>query len=126
MSVDSYQIRVSRNEGRLLVFISGGLAEPKKATANEIAAEVANLLEEYKPEKVLIDCTAFNERLSVFETYQHVREHKRSKHRPAKLAVLDTQENRDNYRFHETTGANAGLSSRFFPDFDEALRWLNA
>jgi len=122
MSNKSYEIRSSFDEDVLKVIISGSLAEKE---AVDIAQIVYEIFDQYKPDKVLIDCTHLIGRLGVVETYMHVRESKPGKHRPSRVAVFDNPENKDYFSFHETTGSNIGLRARFFSDLAEALRWLN-
>jgi hypothetical protein len=94
----------------LKVIILGSLVEKE---AVDIAQTVYEIFDQYKPDKVLIDCTYFIGRLGVVETYTHVRESRPGKHRPSKVAVFDNPENKNYFSFYETTGANIGLRARF-------------
>ena len=128
MSNESYTIHFSYDADVLKVVISGTLVTEKttnmKGEAKNIAQTIYGAFEQYKPEKVLIDCTRLIGRLGVTETYFHVREIKPSQHHPARVAVMDIPENKEYFLFHETVGANSGLTSRFFGDQIDALQWL--
>lgn len=121
MTEKTYQIRSSWDKDVLKIVIAGTLL---RADANDIAERVCEIFDRHKPAKVLIDCTGLDGRLSVVDTFFHVREYKTSLHRPLKVAVLDRPENRDYYSFHETALTNVGRHPRFFGNHDEALRWL--
>lgn len=121
MTEKAYQICFSWDRDVLKIVIAGTLL---RADANDIAESVGEIFDRHKPAKVLIDCTGLDGRLSVVDTFFHVREHKISLHRPFKVAVLDRPENKDYYSFHETAAANVGLHPRFFGNHEEAVRWL--
>ena len=121
MTDKTYQIDSLWDKDILIIVMTGKCSAEN---ANEIARRVAEILDEYKPSRVLCDTTKLVGRLSVTETYYHVREYKPSKHRPEKFAVLDNQENKSYTTFHETTAANIGLRLTYFSDRNKAMEWL--
>lgn len=115
------QVDVSSNEDMLLFVITGHTSTEAAAAAAQAVFKAVN---ERRPTKVLIDCTKVMGRLSVVDTYFHVREYPFQSYR-AKVAVVDNAEHVDYDSFHETTAANVGFYIKFFRDIDEALKWLN-
>ena len=121
MEENHYKVDVSWDKDVLLITISG---KATKQNASEMAKSVFGAQEELKPPKVLIDCTELEGRLSIIETYFHVKEYPKLKH-PTKRAILDKPENREFFTFHETTSVNSGVKMKYFTDIDKALNWLN-
>lgn len=121
MDENHYKVDVSWNKDILWITISG---KATRQNASEMAKSVFGAQEELKPAKVLIDCTRLEGRLSITDTYFHVREYPKLNH-PTKRAILDRPENREFFTFHETTSINAGVLMKYFTDIDKALKWLN-
>jgi hypothetical protein len=83
--------------------------------------------EEYDYKKLLFDIRCMNRKLSTFECYDLCKElpKKVEGFRPnRKTAVVDLEENRDQFRFVETVLVNMGFNFRFFTNTVEAERWL--
>ncbi len=111
MNDGTYQIAVSWHEEVLQIVISG---EVTAVTADELAQKVPQLIRAHKPGRVLIDCLAVQGRLSVIETFFHVRKYPPRNHFNPRVAVLDRAENESYYSFHEIAAANVGFQIKYF------------
>ena len=118
---DEYSITVS-NAGPVTVSALNGRASASNSAA--ISVRVIDLVQELKPERLLIDCRDLEGRLDTAGTYYHVKAYPRVDHHPAKTVVLERPEHFEYFSFHETVAANRGYPFRTMTGFDEAIRWL--
>ncbi|MBN1546982.1 MAG: hypothetical protein JW902_10005 [Syntrophaceae bacterium] len=118
MSEKTYQIEVSWDEEILEIIIIG---RASKENAGEIAQEVFRIAGENKPKRMLIDCRNVQGRLSIGDTYYHVRGYPNVR---IKAAVLDILENKSYYSFHEAAAKNLGFPIKYFNHVDGAKAWL--
>ncbi len=122
MQEKDYEVDVSWNEDILWIVITGKASEQNASEISRVAFEAAA---EARPTKVLIDCTKLEGRLSVVDTYYHVREYPSQAYQVARSAIVDSPDNVTYYSFHETAAANVGAHMKYFTDTNEALGWLN-
>ena len=122
MGKKDYQVDKSMERDILFISITG---KASKRNAGEIARIVFEAVQELKPIKVLVDCTKLVGRLSLTETYYHVREYPAQPHVVSKSAIVDLPENAEYYNFHQVTAANVGVPMKYFTDIDTAVEWLN-
>ena len=123
MNEKTYQIGVSWNEDVLEIVITG---QRSVKNAKEMAQDIFKILDEHRPNKVLVDSIKVSGRLEIAEIYFHVQEYPSpiERYRPKKVAVLDKPENKSLASFYEVAAANVFLPLKFFTNKNEALRWL--
>ena len=123
MNEKTYQIGVSWNEDVLEIVITG---QRSIKNAQEMAQDIFKILDEHRPDKVLVDSTKVSGRLEIAEIYFHVQEYPSpiKRHRPKNVAVLDKPENESLASFYEVAAANVFLPMKFFINKNEALIWL--
>ena len=122
MNKMDFAVGVVRREDILWIEITG---KASSRNAGEIARTVFEAVQEHKPPKALIDCRKLVGRLSLTETYYHVREYPAQPHVVSKSAIVDLSENAEYYNFHQVTAANVGVPMKYFTDIDTAVEWLN-
>ena len=117
-----YTIQTRLHEDVLEIEISGrGGAH----NADEIAQDVFKVVRAAPAVKVLIDVRQFQGRMSMADTFFHVRRYPRDLPKVT-TAVVDTKANKLFYSFFETTARNVGFSIRYFNDPPDALAWLQS
>lgn len=115
-----YQITSSIVDARLELTLSG---HSTVGNAETIAREVIEKIKEAGQGDVLIDVRNIRGRLGFVKTYYLIRALPETD-QSEKTAVVDLEENRPSFEFHELTAANAGYHIRFFTDMEEARQWL--
>jgi len=75
--------------------------------------------------KVLIDVRQFQGRMSMADTFFHVRRYPRDLPKVT-TAVVDTKANKLFSSFFERRRGNVGFSIRYFNDTPDALAWLQS
>lgn len=120
---ETYQIGVSWNEDVLEIVITG---QRSIKNAQEMAQDIFKILDEHRPDKVLVDSTKVSGRLEIAEIYFHVQQYPSpiERYHPKKVAVLDKPENKSLASFYEVAAANVFLPMKFFTNKNEALKWL--
>lgn len=93
--------------------------------ADAIAREVIEAVQSAKVNKVLIDVRPFQGRMSIAETFFHVRRYPRDLSRVT-TAVVDSKANQSFYSFFETAAVNLGFPLRYFNEAPEATAWLHS
>ena len=123
MNEKIYQIGISWNEDVLEIVITG---QRSIKNAQEMAQDIFKILDEHRPDKVLVDSTKVSGRLEIAEIYFHVQQYPSpiERHRPKKVVVLDKPENKSLASFYEVAAANVFLPMKFFTNKNEALKWL--
>lgn len=115
----NYKMEKTLHEGVLKLTLRG---EANQENADQIAQDVIAAGRGEGVKSLLIDVRELHGRLSVGETFFHV---KRFSTGPTKrVAVVDLPENASYYRFHENTAANAGRVLRYFNEIEAAQLWL--
>jgi len=91
-----------------------------------MAQDIFKILDEHRPDKVLVDSTKVSGRLEIAEIYFHVQQYPSpiERYHPKKVAVLDKPENKSLASFYEVAAANVFLPMKFFTNKNEALKWL--
>ena len=119
MSIQLFQIEQMR--GYLAAkFIGSGVAE-------DVWQEfrfIAEYCKRTKNNKLLIDGTRFNEKLSITERYLAAEESRVFALYGIKVAVVDILERIDPQKFAEMAARNRGVNLRVFTDFQAAEEWL--
>jgi hypothetical protein len=105
----------------LTIVITGQLL---RGNAKEIARDVIAVTNAHKPQKTLINCLELVGRLSTADTYYHVRNYPSERYPVPRVAILDKEENKNYYSFHETTANNVGIYIKYYNNSDEAMQWL--
>lgn len=115
----SYSITVEATGDILELAIRGRATAENAAEIRDAVIDIAK--DHQKP--LLVDVRGLAGRLSVSQTYYHVRNQP-----PAppihKTAVIDLSENAEYDKFHEVTATNAGLMLRYFNTPEEGRAWL--
>ena len=91
-----------------------------------IAQDSIKVIDEHGYNKILIDLQGMTGKLSDFNIYGLGREDFKKIRGDTrfKAAVVDSEENRDRFRFFETVLVNSGYNVRFFSEVADAQRWL--
>lgn len=116
-----YIISSSVNDGILEIVLTGKLTENDGL---HMTNEVSNLVKNNNINKVIINVSELDGRLSITDTYLSVRSYPSHMYR-IHLAIVDVIEQYVYERYHEATSLNAGMKVKCFTDIDEARAWLN-
>jgi hypothetical protein len=123
MSGGEFRVESARCGEVLEVAISGHASQRNAA---EIARQVVRLAAESGNNRVLVDCRALAGRLTLSETFFHVKIypalHPHAK--AARTAVVDLEEHHSRFTFQEELARDLGFDLRFFTDVKEARSWL--
>ncbi len=93
--------------------------------ADAIAQDVIAAIRTEQVGKILIDVRPFKGRMSVADTFFHVRRYPLDL-RHVRTAVIDLKEHSAFTSFFETTASTLGFSIRHFNDIPDALAWLQS
>lgn len=115
-----YRLNASVQDGITVVVIAG---EANESTIQESRRQVSAIIKEGNVRELLVDVRAFKGPRSYVNTYLRVRSYPRDLIQP-RVAFVDTEENAEYRRFHETTARNAGVPLKTFTDVEEAMAWL--
>ncbi len=116
-----YIISPSVNEGILEIVLTGKLTE---SDGLNMTNEVSDLVKNNNINKVIINVSDLDGRLSITDTYLRVRSYPPHMYR-IQLAIVDVVEQDVYERYHEATSLNAGMKVKCFTDINEARAWLN-
>ena len=120
----SYKVDI-RCESDYLYVQAGGLRSTDNVTS--MIRDYIKVNEKYGYKKLLLDIRNMKGELSTFQSYNLCKDlpKKVEGFRPNKrTAVVDLEENRDQFRFIETVLVNMGYNFRFFTNITDAELWL--
>ena len=117
----SYKINYNKEENYIAVIVEGQFSLP---TVKELAADVANLVEQYHCTRILNDLR--NARLTekIFDIYSMPKNVKQAGVGPHLKRALVVSELSSNFHFLETVFINQGHIVKMFTDINTALHWL--
>ena len=104
-----------------------GVALTGEITKNdlEIARNEANLaLTANNCNRILVDATRSNPRLSVLELFEFEKEHRLRFPLGVRIALVVPPDRLENLRFAENVAQNRGVNMNLFLDRAQALNWL--
>lgn len=115
-----YNIEYKEEDNMLYFNLSG---EVEEYMFSQLTESVLDIIQRSEAEKVLVNIQNLYGRLSLSEIVLHVDDYpgfllKR------KIAVIEREENKAYYTFHQTVANNRGFRIGFFTDIDSALHWL--
>jgi hypothetical protein len=117
-----YQLSASVQDGTTVVVITG---EATESSIQESRRRVTAIIREGDIKELLINVCGFKGRRSYVNTYLRVRSYPADLVQP-RIAFVDTEENAEYRKFHETTARNAGVPLRCFTDIEAARAWLKS
>lgn len=119
---ESYQFMTSVREGILEITMSG---EVTQESVEKLQDNVFAHIKAKNPKLLLVDLRTLMGRFGITDAYYRVRNYPHDLPR-IRTAVVDTKENFEFGRFHETTSLNVGIPTKWFTDIDSARTWLKS
>ena len=113
-------LSVKEESGILHIHVTG---DRTLDVAFTVVSDMAAACIEHQCKKVLVDTRDMTGRLETMEQYDFPKEVP-EEFKKIKIAAIDTEEDKNIWRFFETSARNHGYNMRTFTDVDAAKKWL--
>jgi hypothetical protein len=124
-SVDAYSLTIEKTPAFLMITAHGMLTWE---TDGKIDEEVGEACIRHAADRVIIDISAMQGRLSVYQNHEAAKtlfERMRGTSL-RRIAVVDRVEHQERSEMYEMTAQNRGMSIQFFPDLTSAQQWIRS